>query len=95
MVRLVSLRVRFIVVKIVYYLVGYVAVRQLCTIHSLILTNSEVRKPLSHFSLIGRDLLARGASKAAESLRRDLQALARMHMFKRYVVYLFFIPILL
>ncbi|KAF8122468.1 hypothetical protein EV363DRAFT_1274680 [Boletus edulis] len=45
------------------------AVRHLRTLLSLILTNSEVRKLLSDFSLIGRDLLARGATKAAEALR--------------------------
>jgi hypothetical protein len=39
------------------------AVRHLRTILSLVLTNSEVRKLLSDFSLIGRDLLTRGASK--------------------------------
>jgi hypothetical protein len=43
------------------------AVRHLRTILSLILTNSEVRELLSDFSLIGRDLLARGASNPADS----------------------------
>jgi hypothetical protein len=50
----------------------------LVTILSLVLTNSEVRKLLSDFSLIGRDLLARGASKAADSLRPDKDALAQV-----------------
>jgi hypothetical protein len=54
------------------------AVQHLRTILSLILTNSEVRKLLSDFSLIGRDLLARGASKAAEGLRPDAEALAHV-----------------
>jgi Family of unknown function (DUF5923) len=35
---------------------------------TLVLTNSEVRKLLSDFGLIGRDLLAIGASKAATNL---------------------------
>jgi len=51
------------------------AVRHLRTILSLVLTNYEIRKLLSDFSLIGRDL-ARGASKAADSLRLDQEALA-------------------
>jgi hypothetical protein len=54
------------------------AVRHLRTILSLVLTNSEVRKLLSDFSLIGRDLLARGASKATDSLRPDQEALAHV-----------------
>jgi hypothetical protein len=53
-------------------------VQHLRTILSLILTNSEVRKLLSDFSLIGRDLLALGASKVAEGLRPDPEALARV-----------------
>lgn len=44
----------------------------------LILTNSEARKLLSDASLIGRDLFARGAAKAAESVRPDQDALARV-----------------
>jgi hypothetical protein len=55
------------------------AVRQLRTILSLVLTNSEVRKFLSDFSLIGCDLLARGASKAADRLRPDSEALAHVN----------------
>ncbi|KIK80530.1 hypothetical protein PAXRUDRAFT_833465 [Paxillus rubicundulus Ve08.2h10] len=54
------------------------AVRHLRTILSLILTNSEVRKLLSDFSVIGRDLLAKGASKAAEALRPGEEALAHV-----------------
>jgi hypothetical protein len=54
------------------------AVRHLRTILSLVLTNSEVRKLLSDFSLIGRDLPTHGASKAADSLRPDKEALAHV-----------------
>jgi hypothetical protein len=43
---------------------------------SLIPTNSKVRKLLSDFSLIGHDLLARGTSKTADTLRPDQDALA-------------------
>ena len=55
------------------------AVRHLHTILSLVLTNSKVRKLLSDFSLIGRDLLARDASKAAGRLRPDSEALAHVN----------------
>ncbi|KAG2367086.1 hypothetical protein BDR07DRAFT_1272922 [Suillus spraguei] len=54
------------------------AVRHLRTILSLILTNSEVRKLLSDFSIIGRDILAKGASKVAESLRPGEEELAHI-----------------
>ncbi|KAG2135159.1 hypothetical protein DEU56DRAFT_401150 [Suillus clintonianus] len=54
------------------------AVRHLRTILSLILTNSEVRKLLSDFSVIGRDLLAKGASKLAENLRPGEEELAHV-----------------
>ncbi|KAF8965936.1 hypothetical protein BDZ97DRAFT_1756944 [Flammula alnicola] len=40
-------------------------VKHLCTLLNFILSNSEVRKLLSDFSLIGGDLLAKGAAKAA------------------------------
>jgi hypothetical protein len=43
------------------------------------LTNSEVRKLLSDFSLIGRDLLALGLSKVAEGIRPHPEALARVN----------------
>jgi len=59
-------------------LVVYAAVRHLRTISPLILTNSGVRKLLTDFSLIGRDLLARGASKATQCLCPDPEALARV-----------------
>ncbi|KAG1723281.1 hypothetical protein EDB19DRAFT_1645363 [Suillus lakei] len=54
------------------------AVRHLRTILSLILTNSEVRKLLSDFSVIGRDILAKGAAKVAESLRPGEEELAHV-----------------
>lgn len=57
---------------------GQQAVQHLRTILSLVLTNSEVRKLLTDFSLMGRDLLARGAAKAADSLRPDEERLARV-----------------
>lgn len=50
---------------------GQQAVAHLRTLLSLILTNAEVRKLLSDFSVIGRDLFARGAMKAAEKARPD------------------------
>lgn len=60
------------------HLLEFKAVRHLRTLLSLILTNSEVRKLLSDFSVVGRDLLARGAAKAAEALRPDREALSRV-----------------
>jgi hypothetical protein len=54
------------------------AVRHLRTILSLILTNSEVRKLLSDFSVIGRDLLAKGAVKAVEIIRPTEEELAKV-----------------
>jgi hypothetical protein len=42
------------------------------------LTNSEVRKLLSDLTVIGRDLLARGAAKVAERVRPDEEALAHV-----------------
>ncbi|KAF9560678.1 hypothetical protein CPC08DRAFT_665210 [Agrocybe pediades] len=44
------------------------AVKHLRTILTLIMTNSEVRKLLSDFSLIGRDLLSIGASNLASTI---------------------------
>ena len=52
--------------------------RHLRVLLSLILTNSEVRKLLSDFSVIGRDLLAKGASRTAEALRPSEEALAHV-----------------
>src|ERR1700689_5150194 len=51
------------------------AVQHLRTLLNLILTNSEARKLLSDFGLIGRDLLARSATKVAEALRPDEEQL--------------------
>ena len=45
-----------------------IAVQHLRTLITLVFTNAEARKLLSDFGLIGRDLLARGASKAAENI---------------------------
>lgn len=55
------------------------AVRHLRTLLNLILTNSEARKLLSDFGVIGRDLLARGAAKAADALRPDEEQLAKVN----------------
>ncbi|KAJ3926778.1 MAG: hypothetical protein NXY57DRAFT_1110382, partial [Lentinula lateritia] len=41
------------------------------TLLHLLLTNSEARKLVSDFSVVGRDLLARGLGKASEGLRPD------------------------
>ncbi|KAG6334324.1 hypothetical protein ID866_4769 [Astraeus odoratus] len=54
------------------------AVRHLRTVLTLILTNSEVRKLLSDFSVIGRDLLAKGTAKAAEAIRPKEEELAKV-----------------
>ncbi|TFK47462.1 hypothetical protein OE88DRAFT_1636556 [Heliocybe sulcata] len=54
------------------------AVQHLRTLLSLVLTNSEVRKLLSDFSLIGRDLLAKGAAKAAEQIGPDQERLRQV-----------------
>lgn len=54
---------------------GQQAVQHLRTLLTLIFTNAEVRKLLSDFSIIGRDLLARGAMKAAEMTRPDEERL--------------------
>lgn len=54
------------------------AVQHLRTLLNLVLTNSEARKLLSDFGIIGRDLLARSAAKVAETLRPDEERLARV-----------------
>lgn len=54
------------------------AARHLRTLGDLIATNSEVRKILSDFSVIGRDILARTASHAAESVRPEQDALKKV-----------------
>ncbi|KAJ4479342.1 hypothetical protein J3R30DRAFT_3289645 [Lentinula aciculospora] len=45
------------------------------TLIHLLLTNSEARKLVSDFSVVGRDLLARGLGKASEGLRPDEEQL--------------------
>jgi len=52
-----------------------VAARHLRTLGNFIATNREVRKILSDFSVIGRDILARTASHAAERIRPTEEAL--------------------
>jgi len=52
--------------------------RHLRTLGNLIATNSEVRKILSDFSVIGRDILARTASHAAETVRPNQDALTNI-----------------
>lgn len=52
------------------------AVRHLRTLLSLVLTNSEVRKLLSDFSTIGRDLLSIAAKEAAILIAPDADKLA-------------------
>jgi hypothetical protein len=54
------------------------AARHLRTLGDLIATNSEVRKILSDFSVIGRDILARTASHAAERVRPEKDALTKV-----------------
>ena len=54
------------------------AARHLRTLGDLIATNSEVRKILSDFSVIGRDILARTASHAAEKVRPEQDALTKV-----------------
>ncbi|PPQ71059.1 hypothetical protein CVT26_011461 [Gymnopilus dilepis] len=57
---------------------GQEAVKHLRTLLTLVLTNSEVRKLLSDFSLIGRDLLSRTAVKAAETIAPHPDKLANV-----------------
>jgi hypothetical protein len=73
---------------IVYNLVGYVALRHLHTILSLILTNSEGRKLLSHFSLIGclrrvqsrRKPLPRSRSSSLHVYVRKVSRISLFHL---------------
>lgn len=51
------------------------AVKHLRTLLTLVVTNSEVRKLLGDFSIVGRDLLARGAGKAANAIAPSASAL--------------------
>jgi hypothetical protein len=66
--------------SIVYKLMFFMskAVHHLRTLLNLVLTNSEARKLLSDFGVIGRDLLARGAVKVSENLRPDEDQLAKV-----------------
>lgn len=48
------------------------------TLLHLILTNSEIRKLLSDFSVIGRDLLAKGAHKVADLVAPNEEALRQV-----------------
>ncbi|KAI0360398.1 hypothetical protein OH77DRAFT_678973 [Trametes cingulata] len=57
---------------------GRQAVQHLRTLLSLVLTNAEVRKLLTDFSVIGRDILARTASKVADKARPDEERLRRV-----------------
>ncbi|CAE7147721.1 unnamed protein product [Rhizoctonia solani] len=54
------------------------AVKHLRTLLTLFATNSEARKLLSDFGLIGRDLFTRGASKALDSARPTQEQLAHV-----------------
>ncbi len=54
------------------------AARHLRTLGNLIATNSEVRKMLSDFSVLGRDILARTVSHAAEAIRPNRDALTKV-----------------
>jgi len=54
------------------------AIQHLRTLLHLLATNSEARKLLSDGSLIGRDLLARGAAKAAGAIAPDAERLERV-----------------
>ncbi|KAG5350862.1 hypothetical protein C0989_009009 [Termitomyces sp. Mn162] len=55
------------------------AIRHLRTLLSLVLTNSEVRKLLSDFSLIGRDLLSTTLQKASSQIAPTRDELARVN----------------
>ena len=57
---------------------GQQAVQHLRTLLSLVFTNAEVRKLVSDFGVIGRDLVARGAEKVAEQARPSEDALRRV-----------------
>ncbi|QRW17273.1 hypothetical protein RhiXN_05275 [Rhizoctonia solani] len=54
------------------------AVKHLRTLLTLFATNSEARKLLSDFGIIGRDLFARGASKALDATRPTEEQLAHV-----------------
>lgn len=54
------------------------AVHHLRTLMNIVATNSEVRKLLTDFGLIGRDLLSKAASKAAENIAPSPDRLANV-----------------
>ncbi|KAG6809329.1 hypothetical protein H0H92_000666 [Tricholoma furcatifolium] len=54
------------------------AIRHLRTLLSLVLTNSEVRKLFSDISVMGRDLLARGMTKAVSHIAPGAEELKRV-----------------
>ncbi|KAJ6548106.1 hypothetical protein DFH09DRAFT_1504573 [Mycena vulgaris] len=53
------------------------AAHHLRTLLSIVLTNGEMRKLLADATTVGRDLLAKGAAKAAESVAPDPERLQR------------------
>ena len=71
---------QFLIVSIVSKLTVFLskAVHHLRTLLNLVLTNSEARKLLSDFGVIGRDLLAKGAANVSERLRPDEEQLAKV-----------------
>lgn len=56
----------------------FVATKHLRTLLNLLVTNSEARKLLSDFSVLGRDVLARGATHAAGMIRPDQERLQQV-----------------
>ncbi|KAI0311876.1 hypothetical protein OF83DRAFT_1068125 [Amylostereum chailletii] len=54
------------------------ATKHLRTLLNLVATNSEARKLLSDFSVLGRDVLARTVTHAADAIRPDQDALANV-----------------
>lgn len=57
---------------------GQQALQHLRTLAQILLTNSEARKLVQDFGLIGRDLFAQGASRAAERARPDPDRMDRV-----------------
>jgi hypothetical protein len=77
--KMIAARVRVVSLHLqLFYPRRDAAARHLRTLGELIATNSEVRKILSDFSVIGRDILARTASHAAESVRPEQDALTKV-----------------
>ena len=54
------------------------ASKHLRTLLNLLATNEEARKLLSDFSILGRDVLARGATHAASQIRPDQDRLQKV-----------------